>query len=189
MPMPTHHYLQTALFLIALIGSQHCAAILFDPAEIYSTAGELFYAEIAFHYAQPNDQFEISLADADDLPLAQPPLGSYAPFNFHLRRQRNAPQGQIVITSTAPLHPSELSLVVKIKIGAHTYLQPIQSALPPSPQQQLLATADENPTFIKLQPQPTTTMPTVVATTPVLSLLQPIEDEINSISSTGNPVQ
>lgn len=177
MPMTTHPYLHSALFLILLIIASDCAAILFDPIEVYANSGELFYAEIAFRYAQPKDEFEISMANREDLQAAQLPLQVYPPIRFHLRRHRNLHQGRIVMSSTRALYPSEQTLLLKIKIGPHTYLQPIQS--------RLTAAGDpshrESEAFIPLRPQAASNMPTLAAPTP--TLLDHINDEIHSITA------
>ncbi len=192
MPMPTHRYLQITLFLLMLMRSSYCAAILFDPVEIFSNPGELLYAEIAFHYAQPSDQLEISLADRDDLQAAQLPLQADPYIHFHLRRQRDAHQGRIVITSTRPLYENELTLLLKIKVGSHTYLQPLHGALSPQQQQQqqqLQATSAPNQVFIDVEPQSAAAMPALATTTAQLPqappLLSRIEEEINAITQSN----
>jgi hypothetical protein len=48
--------------ILAIIASQNVNAIIVDPIQIQSAPGELLYAELNFHDADPNAPIQASLA-------------------------------------------------------------------------------------------------------------------------------
>ena len=50
--------------ILAIIASQNVNAITVDPIQIQSAPGELLYAELNFHDADPNAPIQASLASA-----------------------------------------------------------------------------------------------------------------------------
>jgi len=112
----------------AIIASQNLYAITIDPIQIQSAAGELLYAEMNFHQAEPHSQIQASLATAEDittLGVTHQPPGN---LNFFTRRD-NAGNGVITITSSRPLTEAELNIIVKIQEDNATRLQHIKTPL------------------------------------------------------------
>jgi hypothetical protein len=60
-------YKKLKIAILAIIASQNIHAITIDPIQIQSAPGELLYAEMNFHQADPNAPIQASLATVDEL--------------------------------------------------------------------------------------------------------------------------
>lgn len=121
-------YNKLKIAILAIIASQNIHAITIDPIQIQSAPGELLYAEMNFHQADPNTKIEAGLASAEDVmtlgAVHQPP----GHLNFFTRHD-NAGNGVITITSSRPLTEAELNVIVKVKQGNTTRLQHVKTSL------------------------------------------------------------
>ncbi|MDA0695681.1 type IV pilus assembly protein FimV [Acinetobacter venetianus] len=123
-------YNKLKIAILTILSSQHLYAITLDPLQIQSAPGELLYAEMSFHQADPNAKLEVSLATPEDLVMIgaahQPPSA----LNFFTRRN-NRGEGVIVITSSRPMTDAELNIIIKIQEDGASHLkhirQPIRS--------------------------------------------------------------
>jgi len=121
-------YNKLKIAILAIIASQNIHAITIDPIQIQSAPGELLYAEMNFHNADPQAQIQASLANAEDiatLGVAYQPPGH---LNFFTRRDSSG-NGVITITSSRPLTEAELNIIIKIQEGNATRLQHIKKPL------------------------------------------------------------
>lgn len=87
--MPVYNKLKIAIF--AIIASPSISALTLEPIEILSGSGNLLYAEMKFHNADPNAKVEASLAETQDLinlGLAHQPPGhlNFSPANPKMER-------------------------------------------------------------------------------------------------------
>lgn len=121
-------YNKLKIAILAIISSQHLYAITLDPLQIQSAPGELLYAEMSFHQADPDSKFEVSLATPEDLMMIgashQPPSN----LNFFTRRN-NQGEGVIVITSSRPMTDAELNIIIKIQEGGAAHLKQIRQSM------------------------------------------------------------
>ncbi|MCH7311437.1 FimV domain-containing protein [Acinetobacter sp. ANC 4805] len=121
-------YNKLKVAILAIISSQHLYAITLDPLQIQSAPGELLYAEMSFHQANPNAKLEVSLATPEDLLMIgaahQPPSG----LNFYTRRNAQG-EGVIVMTSTRPMTDAELNIILKIQESGATHLKHIKQSM------------------------------------------------------------
>lgn len=161
--------------ILAIIASQNVNAITIDPIQIQSAPGELLYAELNFHDADPNAPIQASLASAEDLMslgvMHQPPSN----LNFFTRRT-SASTGVITITSSRPLTEAELNIVVKIKEGNAARLQHIKTANKRSAA--LQARANNNEKALK---------PVVIVNEKDIALNLPVSTQFNSLKTTATP--
>ena len=163
--------------ILAIIASQNVNAITVDPIQIQSAPGELLYAELNFHDADPNAPIQASLASAEDLMslgvMHQPPSN----LNFFTRRT-SASTGVITITSSRPLTEAELNIVVKIKEGnAAARLQHIKTANKRSAV--LQARTNNNEKALK---------PVVIVNEKDIALNLPVSTQFNSLKTTAAPM-
>lgn len=124
--MPVYNKLKIAIF--AIIASPSISALTLEPIEILSGSGNLLYAEMKFHNADPNAKVEASLAETQDLinlGLAHQPPGH---LNFFTRKSQDG-TGVIVITSSRPLVDTELNILLKIKEGSATHIKQVKKTL------------------------------------------------------------
>lgn len=124
--MPVYNKLKIAIF--AIIASPSLSALTLEPIEILSDSGNLLYAEMKFHNADPNAKVEASLAETQDLidlGLAHQPPGH---LNFFTRKSHDG-TGVIVITSSRPMVDAELNILLKIKEGSATHIQQVKKNL------------------------------------------------------------
>ena len=158
--------------ILAIIASQTVNAIIVDPIQIQSAPGELLYAELNFHDADPNAPIQASLASAEDLMsigvMHQPPSN----LNFFTRRT-SASTGVITITSSRPLTEAELNIVVKIKEGNAARLQHIKTANKRSTA--LQARKNNNEKALK---------PVVIVNEKDIALNLPVSTQFNSLKTT-----
>lgn len=121
-------YNKLKVAILAIISSQHLYAITLDPLQIQSAPGELLYAEMSFHQADPNAKLDVSLATPEDLLMLgaahQPPSG----LNFYTRRNAQG-EGVIVMTSTRPMTDAELNIILKIQESGATHLKHIKQSM------------------------------------------------------------
>lgn len=121
-------YNKLKVAILAIISSQHLYAITLDPLQIQSAPGELLYAEMSFHQANPNTKLEVSLATPEDLVMIgaahQPPSG----LNFYTRRNAQG-EGVIVMTSTRPMTDAELNIILKIQESGATHLKHLKQSM------------------------------------------------------------
>ena len=161
--------------ILAIIASQNVNAITIDPIQIQSAPGELLYAELNFHDADPNAPIQASLASAEDLMslgvMHQPPSN----LNFFTRRT-SASTGVITITSSRPLTEAELNIVVKIKEGNAARLQHIKTANKRSAA--LQARTNNNEKALK---------PVVIVNEKDIALNLPVSTQFNSLKTTAAP--
>ncbi|MDN5643652.1 MAG: hypothetical protein L0G42_11985, partial [Acinetobacter sp.] len=161
--------------ILAIIASQNVNAITVDPIQIQSAPGELLYAELNFHDADPNAPIQASLASAEDLMslgvMHQPPSN----LNFFTRRT-SASTGVITITSSRPLTEAELNIVVKIKEGNAARLQHIKTANKRSTA--LQARTNNNEKALK---------PVVIVNEKDIALNLPVSTQFNSLKTTATP--
>lgn len=161
--------------ILAIIASQNVNAITVDPIQIQSAPGELLYAELNFHDADPNAPIQASLASAEDLMslgvMHQPPSN----LNFFTRRT-SASTGVITITSSRPLTEAELNIVVKIKEGNAARLQHIKTANKRSAA--LQARTNNNEKALK---------PVVIVNEKDIALNLPVSTQFNSLKTTATP--
>ena len=161
--------------ILAIIASQNVNAITVDPIQIQSAPGELLYAELNFHDADPNAPIQASLASAEDLMslgvMHQPPSN----LNFFTRRT-SASTGVITITSSRPLTEAELNIVVKIKEGNAARLQHIKTANKRSTA--LQARTNNNEKALK---------PVVIVNEKDIALNLPVSTQFNSLKTTAAP--
>ena len=161
--------------ILAIIASQNVNAITIDPIQIQSAPGELLYAELNFHDADPNAPIQASLASAEDLMslgvMHQPPSN----LNFFTRRT-SASTGVITITSSRPLTEAELNIVVKIKEGNAARLQHIKTANKRSTA--LQARKNNNEKALK---------PVVIVNEKDIALNLPVSTQFNSLKTTAAP--
>lgn len=161
--------------ILAIIASQNVNAITIDPIQIQSAPGELLYAELNFHDADPNASIQASLASAEDLMslgvMHQPPSN----LNFFTRRTSTS-TGVITITSSRPLTEAELNIVVKIKEGNAARLQHIKTANKRSAA--LQARTNNNEKALK---------PVVIVNEKDIALNLPVSTQFNSLKTTATP--
>ncbi|OJU91369.1 MAG: FimV domain-containing protein [Acinetobacter sp. 38-8] len=121
-------YNKLKVAILAIISSQHLYAITLDPLQIQSAPGELLYAEMSFHQADPTAKLDVGLATPEDLLMMgaahQPPSG----LNFYTRRNSQG-EGVIVITSTRPMTDSELNIILKIQESGAAHLKHIKQPI------------------------------------------------------------
>ena len=157
--------------ILAIIASQNVNAITVDPIQIQSAPGELLYAELNFHDADPNTPIQASLASAEDLMslgvMHQPPSN----LNFFTRRT-SASTGVITITSSRPLTDAELNIVVKIKEGNAARLQHIKTVNKRSAS--LQARANNNEKALK---------PMVIVNEKDIALNLPVSTQFNNLKT------
>ena len=124
--MPVYNKLKIAI--LAIITTPTAYALTLDPIEVQSGAGNLLYAEMKFHNADPNARIEASLAESND--LIRLGIGHQPPghLNFFTRKSSDG-SGVIVITSSRPMVESELNILIKIKEGNATHIQQIKTRL------------------------------------------------------------
>ncbi|MDH1799993.1 type IV pilus assembly protein FimV [Acinetobacter johnsonii] len=161
--------------ILAIIASQNVNAITINPIQIQSAPGELLYAELNFHDADPNAPIQASLASAEDLMslgvMHQPPSN----LNFFTRRT-SASTGVITITSSRPLTEAELNIVVKIKEGNAARLQHIKTANKRSAA--LQTRTNNNEKALK---------PVVIVNEKDIALNLPVSTQFNSLKTTATP--
>jgi len=121
-------YNKLKIAILTIMTSHTVSAITIDPIHVQSGSGDLLYAEMKFHNADPNARIEASLADADDMRLVG--ITNQAPghLNFYTRRSGDG-SGVIVITSSRPIIDSELNILLKVKEGNATHIQQIKTSL------------------------------------------------------------
>lgn len=112
-----------------LFASKHSLAIGFDPIQLQSNAGELFYAEIKYRNVEPQTRLEVSLANAEELSSLGLPNQNHSHFNIYIRKVGDGRQGVIVLTALQPLNHSQLKLLLKIKVDNVIHFQHINSDL------------------------------------------------------------
>ena len=121
-------YNKLKIAILAIIASQNLHAISIDPLQIQSVPGELLYAEMSFHQADPTAKLDVGLATPEDLLMMgaahQPPSG----LNFYTRRNSQG-EGVIVITSTRPMTDSELNIILKIQESGASHLKHIKQPI------------------------------------------------------------
>ena len=124
--MPVYNKLKIAI--LAIITTPTAYALTLDPIEVQSGAGNLLYAEMKFHNADPNARIEASLAESND--LIRLGIGHQPPghLNFFTGKSSDG-SGVIVITSSRPMVESELNILIKIKEGNATHIQQIKTRL------------------------------------------------------------
>ena len=168
-------YNKFKIAILAIIASQNVNAITIDPIQIQSAAGELLYAELNFHDADPNAQIQASLASAEDLMslgvMHQPPSN----LNFFTRRTSPS-TGVITITSSRPLTEAELNIVVKIKEGNAARLQHIKTTNKRSAP--LQARSNDNEKALK---------PVVIVNEKDIALNLPVSTQFNRLNTTAAP--
>lgn len=158
--MPVYNKLKIAIFTI--IASPSISALTLEPIEILSGSGNLLYAEMKFHNADPNAKVEASLAETQDLinlGLAHQPPGH---LNFFTRKSQDG-TGVIVITSSRPLVDTELNILLKIKEGSATHIKQVKKTLKRS----------NNPTSIPLSVRENTLRPQAVVSEKDIALNLP----------------
>lgn len=162
------------LAILAILASQHAAAITLQPLKVMSSSGELLYAEMNFSRANSDTALEVGLATTNE--LQQLGINSQAPagLNFYTRRI-GAGNGVIVITSSRPLLDSELNIVLKVKDGDNTRLQQIKAPIKSNPN---LVTGGEKP----LTPQ-------FIVNEQDLGLNLPQSTQFNTASSTQPTIE
>ena len=121
-------YNKLKIAILTIMSSQTISAITIDPIQVQSGPGDLLYAEMKFHNADPNAKIEAGLANADEIMsvgIANQPPGH---LNFYTRRSGDG-TGVIVITSSRPIIDSELNILLKVKEGNATHIQQIKTPL------------------------------------------------------------
>ncbi len=121
-------YNKLKIAILAIMTSHTANAITIDPIQVQSGSGDLLYAEMKFSNSNPNEKFEVGLADADDIQNVGVTTQAPGHLNFYTRRANDG-SGVIVITSSRPLIESELNILLKIKEGNATHLQQIKTPL------------------------------------------------------------
>ncbi len=118
-------YKKIKIAILLGIYTQTIHAIVFEPVQIQSAAGELLYAEIPFKNSDMSNAINVALAsDAD---LATTGLSQHVPgnLNFYTRRSSNG-SGVIVITSSRPIIDTNFNVVIKVQEGNATRIQQIK---------------------------------------------------------------
>ena len=124
-------YNKLKIAILTIISSQHLYAITLDPLQIQSAPGELLYAEMSFHQADPNSKLEVGLATPEDLLMIGASHHPPANLNFFTRRNSRG-EGTIVITSSRPMTDAELNIILKIKENGAANLKHIHQSMRPS---------------------------------------------------------
>ena len=129
-------YNKLKIAILAVLSSQPLHAITLDPLQIQSAPGELLYAEMSFHQADPESKLEVSLATPEDLLMIGDQHHPPSQLNFFIRHN-NQGEGVIVITSSRPIIDPELNIILKIQEGHAAHLkhirQPIRSKMVTTP--------------------------------------------------------
>ena len=60
-------YNKLKIAILTIMSSQTISAITIDPIQVQSGPGDLLYAEMKFHNADPNAKIEAGLANADEI--------------------------------------------------------------------------------------------------------------------------
>ena len=121
-------YNKLKIAILTIISSQHLYAITLDPLQIQSAPGELLYAEMSFHQADPNSKLEVGLATPEDLLMIGASHHPPANLNFFTRRNSRG-EGTIVITSSRPMTDAELNIILKIKENGAANLKHIHQSM------------------------------------------------------------
>ena len=124
-------YNKLKIAILTIISSQHLYAITLDPLQIQSAPGELLYAEMSFHQADPNSKLEVGLATPEDLLMIGASHHPPANLNFFTRRNSRG-EGTIVITSSRQMTDAELNIILKIKENGAANLKHIHQSMRPS---------------------------------------------------------